>query len=258
MATQKDSGRYPYIITIILVLILGAVLLINTLQQKAGSPVQELGFVEVSAAGYAYGTPSQALVYITVNGSGNTSAGAVSNLASTLGQLNSTLLHYVNGNASQIKTQSLSVYQQCSSYVPPYTQYKQVLYPGCNQTNYEAQEGIVVTLPNVNNVSSLVGSVSQIPNVLVGSVSVQRSDSQASALRDTALQNALSNATSQAGVLAGGKNLTLINVSVDSYYAYPFAMTMGSSTQHASSAPVFYAGRYQVSETVSARFSYVR
>ncbi len=256
MVAQKDNSTYPYALAFILVFILGAELLVGNWQQ-GNKASQNLGFVDVSAIGYAYGIPSQAVVYITVNGSGDISAKAVSSLSSTLATLNSTLLRYVNNNMSQIQTDSLSVYQQpCAYYTTIYPQAQPpVAY--CNQTQYKAQEQIAVTLPNTSKVSAFVGNVSLIQNVLVSSVNAKLSNAQTTSLRDIALKNALSNATEQAGILANNANLTLVNVSVNSYYAYPLGFGTSGNAKYIN-GPEFYPGKYQLSETVSAQFSYVR
>ncbi len=260
MAGDNNASAFAYVAAVIAIFVFGMVVLISMVHQN-GAASGTLGHIEVAASGYAYGTADQAVVLIEANGTGNTSQQAVSNLAATLDQLNTTVLGYVNGNLSNVQTQSLSTYyQQC---YPPTT------YPAYNYTvpstttityscrsHYVAQESMQVTLQSTMNVGSLVANVSSIPNVLVSSVYPRISAQQATSLRDAALKNALANATQQAIVLAnGGTNLTVLNVSVSNYFVYP--MALGASVQSAS-GPAYYSGRYQVDESINAQFSYTR
>lgn len=262
MPAQNGASTFTYVAAIIAIFVFGIVILLSMVHQSSIRG-QDTGFIRVDAVGYAYGTSDQATVSLLVNGSGSTSKEAVSNLASTLSQLNATLLRYVDSNVSRIQTQSINVYyDQCTvpwsytagnSTVPSIT--TTTIFYNCT-TKYVAQETLLVTIAQ-DNTSQFVGNVSSYPNVLVNYVNSGVSAGQATALRNIALKNALSNATQQAFVLAnGGANITVLNISVSSYYAYP--LVFGARSASAAVAPAYYPGRYQVQETINAVFSYTR
>ncbi len=201
------------------------------------------GFVTVSATGGVYAVPSESAVSILANATGTTAHQAVENLSLELNSLNSTLYNYVGANMSRITTSSYSVFRTH------------------NATTYTAQEGITATLPNASRTGALLGSLSSIPNIYVSGVSAQLSNSQAAAMRGSALSAALTNATQQAEALAAPYNITLVNVSVSNYYVYPYSLAegVGSSGQLISGlnvSPTYYQGRSMVQERISAIFSY--
>lgn len=192
--------------------------------------------ITVTASGSAYAIPTQAQVYLYVNGSGSTTSTATSNLAATLNQLNATLFPYVDGNASYISTQSYSL---------------QKVY---NQSSYIAAESILVTLPNIKNVSSLLGAIAGIPNVYVNNVNAQLSISQITALRSRALTAALSNATSQAQTLAGSAQLIAQNITISSSYL-PGPFFSAAVAKLPNGGPTFFNGRSSVVETITVVFA---
>ncbi|MGI0134473.1 MAG: SIMPL domain-containing protein [Candidatus Micrarchaeaceae archaeon] len=204
--------------------------------QQSGSTIS------VYSTGASYGLPSQALVYLTVNGTGNTTQLATENLSATLLSLNSTLSKFINDNWTLVSTQSYSVYK---------------IY---NKSGYEATESVYVTLPNINNSSAFLGATSAIPNVYVTGIQSMLSEWQVSMLRTSALQYAMANATSIARTLAGsGMSVTPGNITVSGFNVYPYGTNNFNSAAAAStviSNPAFYTGRSKVVEAITVQFRY--
>ncbi|HIH50260.1 TPA: hypothetical protein HA291_02260, partial [Candidatus Micrarchaeota archaeon] len=84
-------------------------------------------------------------------------------------------------------------------------------------------------------------------------------------LRASALALAISNATSQADALLGPNEVIYSrNISVNSYYIYPYGVAESSGSgalasvagRNATISPQFYSGTSQVTETVSVVFHY--
>lgn len=198
------------------------------------------GYITVSASGTSYGLPSQALIDITVNGTGPTVHEAVANLSASVTVLNSTLYSFVSGNMSRITTTS---YYTVKTY---------------NRSSYTAVEAIEVTVPDIGAVSALLGNLSAMRNVYVSSVNAQLSSAQVSQLRSQALKQALLNATMQAQDIASPMQIRLTNVSISGYVVYPYSLAVGSRSlvEQGSTTPTFYPGRGQVRESVTAVFSY--
>jgi uncharacterized protein YggE len=171
---------------------------------------------------------------------------ATSNISSTLKVLNYSLAQFIGGNLSDIKTTAYSLRKSYNV--------------SRNEATYTATELLQVTIPEVGNVSTLLGTISAIQDVYVTSVSAQLTDAQISALRYEALSYALQNATAQAQTLAGGQ-VYVGNVTVNSFAYYPFAASGGfaaSQTLGTSAGqlpgPIFSAGRSSVTESISAVF----
>ncbi|MDE1857308.1 MAG: SIMPL domain-containing protein [Candidatus Micrarchaeota archaeon] len=192
-------------------------------------------FITVYASGLASAVPQQGVVYIVVNGTGPTSQSAVQNLTATMTSLNTTLVKYVNGNYSNIATQSYYVYKRY------------------NATGYEATESVTVQVPNVSTTSSLLGAVSLIPNAYVQGVNSKLSDWQENALRTMALQNAVENATTQAQAVAGpSATVTPANITVSNFQVYPYGLASASN----AAGPAYYQGTGKVVVQISAMFRY--
>ena len=233
MKTEKPFA----IVAIIALAITGVVLVTAVLYPQGVASANRVNYIMVSASGFASSRPSQAVVSLTINGSGATTAIATTNISVTLNALNSSLEKYVNGNTTLIKTLSYSLYK---------------VY---NESVYTAVESLQVKIPNIQNVSPLLGEISLVPNVYVSDVSATLSDLQVTLLRNLALQNALANATAQAQALAGNKILTMHNITVNSYYVYPYSMG-ASAALKSDVTPAFFGGENKVAESITTSFSY--
>lgn len=200
--------------------------------------------ISITASGTASNASTQASMYVDINGTGLTNQQAVQNITATLNTFNSTIYKYVNGNLSMITTQSFQVYK---------------LY---NKTGYQATENLVVTIPRIGNVSNVILALSAIPNVYVTYATPKLSDAQTTSLRLQALSAALSNATAQAYAVIG-KNNTIYstNITVNGYnfYPYPYGVSNvagAKSITPAQISPQFYGGTGQVTESITAVFTY--
>jgi len=225
------------IVAIVAIVVAGAVLITTTLPLQ-GASSNNPNYIWVSASGFASSRPTQAIVLLTVNGSGITTALATTNISVTLNTLNSSLEKYVNNNSTLIKTLSYSLDK---------------VY---NKSAYVAVESLRVIIPNIRNVSPLLGEISSVPNVYVSEVAAALSDSQATALRSQALKNALANATAQARALAGNRTLTLHNISINSYYIYPYSLGASAALLKSDVTPAFFGGENKVVESITTTFSY--
>ncbi|MDE1851705.1 MAG: SIMPL domain-containing protein [Candidatus Micrarchaeota archaeon] len=230
------------IIAILALLIMGTVLVVAVLYPE-GFGASGKNSIYVSAQGFAYAVPQQAVAYLTINGSGKTGEIATANMSLTLAQFNASVKKYVNGNMSMVKTVSYSLYKPA------------------NSTSYVAIEGVQVTIPNIQNASSFLGNMSTISNLYVSQVSAQLSNAQIKNLTGLAINDALQNATTQAGSVAkfaGNKGLSLTNVTVNSYRIYPYynSYISAATNKYGNISPEFYSGTMQVAESVSAIFTY--
>ncbi|MCL4403346.1 MAG: SIMPL domain-containing protein [Candidatus Marsarchaeota archaeon] len=244
----SNATRLPFTLLsvvlalVIVLLVMGAVYGAYIFAHKAASERGQ-GSIMVAATGIASAIPDESVVSIMVNATGTTAQQAVRNLSESLMQLNSTLYGYVGNNRSLISTTSYSV---SKTY---------------NAPTFTAAEGITATIPNASRTSMLLGNVSAIHGVFVLGVSAMLSDSQASSLRGEALMAAVQNATQQASAVAAPNNVTIKNITIESYYVYPYPFAEGAyggsaliSTQNVS--PEYYMGMSKVVEHISATFSY--
>ncbi|MEM3839052.1 MAG: SIMPL domain-containing protein [Candidatus Micrarchaeaceae archaeon] len=258
----KESTFWP-LVTLIAVLLLGAVgiaLGLHSNQYPASSAgtgnVKANYTITVTATGYAAGQPSQATMYITINGTGSTVQDAVSNVSSTANAFNKTIYKYVNGNLSNIQTSSYYVQKLCNS-----TYYISVPqeYQACSSNfQYQAEEQLIVLIPDQANLSAAIGSISAIPNVYINSIYLQLSNAQAAKLKKAALSAAMENATTQAEeALGAGYNISIANISIDNYYlrSTPFYY---SGAGPAVPSPIIYQGTSSVSATITVSFSYAK
>ncbi len=221
--------------------------------------------IAVSATGSASTLPSMAKLYLNVNGSGASTQGATANLSSAIDALNKTINPYINGNLSLIATTYYSVQKNTCPYgyypttVSTTTVYGQTpvpAYQACNTSRYTATESLTVTIPGINNASAALTALSGIPNVYVSNINTALSTPQITALRQEALQQALTNATMQAQAVAGNAALSVRNITVSSYNIYPGvyfnAATSGSSGKQAT----IFGGTSSVTESITVTFNY--
>ncbi len=260
----KEGNAWP-LVTLIAVLLLGAVAIVSiTHSNSYGSTAPPQGnttttnhAITVTATGYARGQPSQAQMYINVNGTGSTTQNAVANLSSTMGNLNNTIYAYVGDNLSNIETSSYNVEAICNG---TYYTISSTLYPRfkCSYpVTYEADERLIALLPNQTQAGAAVNALSAIPNVYVSSIYSKFSNAQIAALRPIALSDAMQNATEQASATLGsGYNISVLNVSVNSYYFRPFPLYVASTASSSPPPPIIYGGTSTISESVTAVFAY--
>lgn len=242
MDVRMKPETYMVLITLFSILVMGTIVVLAVARPSGifGAGVGQ-GTITVSAEGFAYGYPQQAYIYVSLNGSGQTASIAATNASLTLQRLNFSVERYLGGNLSRIKTTSYQLYRVH------------------NSSAYEVYENLQLLIPNVDNLSYALANVSGISNVYVSSVSPVLSDYQISNMRSQALAAALENATSQASILAHNASVTQHNITVDSYTIMPLAYTAyGSSSPLPSPEQglVYYTGRNEVSESITATFSY--
>ena len=79
------------------------------------APHSSSSFISLSATGTASATPNTVDVYISLNGTGNTTAYATANLSVTTTLFNKTIQPFVNGNSSLIQTTYYEVYKPYST-----------------------------------------------------------------------------------------------------------------------------------------------
>ena len=204
--------------------------------------------ITISASGSASAKPAQATVDLVMNGTGMSTAAALQNLSSTLNQFNTTIKNYVNGNFSLVTTTYFNIYPRINytynTTSRMYTSYK---------SGYVATEDISVVIPNINNVSNVVDSLSSISNIYVSSINQELSNVQTQSLRQEALSAALSNATAQAQALAGGANIAIRNITETSFYYAPLPIRFATQSSESSIAN-YYGGTSTVTETISVVF----
>lgn len=199
------------------------------------------GFITVSASGFAYALPSQAVISITANGTGQTAQEAVANMSEGIALLNSTLYSYLGANTSLVSTSSYYVYKTY------------------NRSTYTAVESVSATIPDVSNVNALLLKLSAISGVYVDGIDAQLSSGQITQLRGQALQSAMLNATEQAEALVSPMQVRLANVSISNYVIYPvYASASGGPAvmPDRNVTPTFYPGTSKVTESLNAVFSY--
>jgi uncharacterized protein YggE len=219
-----------------------------------GAP-QRLSLITVSASGSVSAVPSQAQMTLFLNATGATAAGAVSNLSAIAGSLNTTLLPFLNGNASAIQTQSYNVYP-ASNCTPAY-------YPAYPLTTticpspfrfYKASEYLLVTLPEASSTDSAVSALSAIGGISISGISAKLSAQQQSGMQQQALSLAIANATGQASALSGGRQVTVQNITVQGGYVfYPNYGTFSAAS--AASNQTFFVGRATVTKSIYVVFN---
>lgn len=252
MATNKglDNIRAIEIISLVLSVIaiisVAVVVCISCTNQGILNNGSTTHTISVYASGTVSGKPAQSTLYVMINGTGNTTEIAVSNLSNSLVAFNESVSKYINYNSSYITTQNYRVYQ-------PYVRN--------NTTNitYTAAEYLMVTIPNLENLSYVLGAFSMIPNVYVNSAQVEFSDSQKQALTAQAYAKAMSNATAQAQAIAGARDIYMINVTAQHGYLNPYPITTATITSYykeAPSNPLYYANTSNLTASVNVVFGY--
>lgn len=239
-----DGSARTFDISIAAVVILVVVIALALMNGKGGQTNENASRISVTATGTAYAYPSSAIMYILVNGSGSSTLEATSNISATLVELNRSISPFIDGNLSNVKTTSYNIGRSYNA--------------SRNKTLYAAVESIRISIPSVDNVSALIGTLSGIPNTYVTSVSAQLTGAQVNALRQQALSLALQNATQQASTLAGGP-VSPGNITVNSYAYYPLGasgsfQTFSQTVAGAVPEPFFSAGRGSVTESISVAF----
>lgn len=259
---NMGASRGPYMLAgfVCLIIFLAAISFVYL----ARSPSQSrplVNSVSVTATGSVSQVPTTAVIYLYANGTGNSTAQAAANLSGTIGKLNSTILPYLNGNGSLIKTTYYNV-QRAYSYVSyPMLPSPEPIVNKSNSTPvYVATEDISVTLPSLSSLNLALSSLASIPNVNIQDASAALSSSQISSLRQSALTLAVANATSQASGVIGNATVLWKNVTIQSSYFYPYAIgdlsSAASGSAQTTTAPKFFNGTDSVTETVYVTFYY--
>lgn len=245
-----DDDFILYIIVLVAVIIFSALIAFSfestgsntNTGTRSGNSTTSLNQLTITASGSVSNASTQALLYVSINGTGPTTQAATQNLSSTLNRFNSTIAPFINGNLSKITTSNYNTYKVF------------------NSTIFQAQESLMVSLPNIANTTAAIGAVASIPNVYVSEAAPELSNAQIKGMRIQALQLALSNATSQADALIGPNDtIYATNISVNNYVVYPFAYATAQASGPGTSpaiTPKFYGGTNQVTESVSVVFSW--
>jgi uncharacterized protein YggE len=247
------------VVSLIAIIVIGAVAFSAVFLRPVAYPgpnysavVQPTHTVVVSATGSATSLPTQAQIYLTATGNGTTAQAATASLATTITAVNKTLYRYVGGNLSMISTNYYSLQKNtCQNYYEVTT-----IYPPCNSTGYSATESLIVTIPSIDNISLALTALANIPNVSIDSIKTLLDLSQISALRQEALQAALTNATVQAQSLAGNAALVARNISVSSSNFYPGVYFNTASASPAAKQVHIYGGTSSVVENIRVVFTY--
>ena len=196
------------------------------------------GSVTITATGTIQQEPTQGVIYVYANGTGGTEKIANDNLSLTLEILNTSMLKYVGGNLSNINTQSYYV-----------NKIK-------NSSTYQAVEYLELTITNVNNMSSAINTLSKINNTYINGAYAQLSPEQIKQMRNQALSQALSNATSQAEVLENNASLTVENITVGQPRFPVFIASQTSSAYTITqNKQLFYYGEQGLTESITVTFS---
>ena len=231
---MRTDGIGMYVFAVLVVILFAGIITVMVLFPNGFQGSTQQKMIVVRATGTASGYPSEGIVYLTLNGTGQTASIATSNLSLSASKLNYTLLKYTN--SSDIST----IYYSLSRIT--------------NSSTYSATEEFMVTTSE-SNVSAILGSVASINGISINGASAKLSDSQTSALISKALSAAMANATSQAELLAANSSVTPVNISSSSSYIYPIYYGAAFSTASVSShAPSFFAGTQSVTEQVTVVF----
>ncbi len=221
-----------------------------------GAP-QHLSLISVSASGSVSAVPSEAQIYVVLNATGANAASAVSNLSAIAAALNTTLLPFLNGNASAIQTQSYNVYpaSNCTPIYYPIYPSTTTICPS-QRRFYSAIESLLITLPQASSASAAISGISRIGGVSISDASAKLSAQQQTSLSQQALTLAIQNATSQATALSSGAILHVQNITVQNgYIYYPYGVF---SAANAASNQTFFAGTATVTKNIYVVFSMQR
>jgi uncharacterized protein YggE len=215
---------------------LGLALWISILYPSAGLQKTQKSTVVVTATGSVSQYPAEGVVYVTINGTGKTTAIANDNLSLIYANLNSSIFQYIGKNSSNIQTQYY---------------YTSKVY---NQSEYQAIEGIDLIITSSKNISNVLNVLSSINNVYVTQASVKLSDVQLQSMRSAALNLALENATQQAESLTNNATLSIQNITVGQAIM-PIFPTVSLNTEK-SYPVVFSYGNQGLTETVTVIFTH--
>ncbi len=209
---------------------------ISILYPSAGLQKTQKSTVVVTATGSVSQYPAEGVVYVTINGTGKTTAIANDNLSLIYANLNSSIFQYIGKNSSNIQTQYY---------------YTSKVY---NQSEYQAIEGIDLIITSSKNISNVLNVLSSINNVYVTQASVKLSDVQLQSMRSAALNLALENATQQAESLTNNATLSIQNITVGQAIM-PIFPTVSLNTEK-SYPVVFSYGNQGLTETVTVIFTH--
>ncbi len=208
-------------------------------------------FIFITASGSASALPAFATVFVNVQAFGSNPAAATNNISFALHDLNASVLRYINGNLSNIRTTSFNIYNRSNFY----TRNISIKKP------YVAQESLSIKVPNIDNISNIIGAISGVNGTSITNVVENLSSAQISSLRANALSIALQNATSQADILSQNKTLIIKNITVDYYHFYPFSLSSQAfmtSSATAQQIPSFFIGNDTVTQSITVTFSFVK
>ncbi len=195
------------------------------------------GSITVTATGTVQQYPAQGLIYLYVNGTGNTEQIANDNLSLTLEILNSSILKYIGGNLSNIVTQNYYMNKVK------------------NSSEYQVVEYLQITVTNVKNMSTALSTISKINNTYVTGAYAQLSAQQITNMRTNALSQALSNATNQAETLENNASVKVENITIGQpHFPVFIAAETSSASSRAQSGQIFYSGEQSLTETITATF----
>ncbi len=248
---MENEKNLAYMIVLLLgiVIIMQVFLIVGLKMQNIQTAVtsavnqKNTGSIEITATGSASGIPTEGLLTVGVSGRGSTAYAATYNLSKDVSELNATVIKYLNGNLSNIATTSYNLYNQSGNY---YTSYN----------GYVAEEYMSITIPSINNASSVLGSLASVNGISISGLSQKFSSNQLSSLRSVALQRALSNATDQAEGLLPGKTLVARNISVSYYNPIVIPYAFATSAALPSPNPGYFTGSESVTGSVNVVFSY--
>jgi uncharacterized protein YggE len=156
-----------------------------------------------------------------------------------------------------IQTVSYNVYQTSScanfTYYPPIYPTTTIYCPSPRRF-FIASEYLLLTIPNVTDTNAALVGLSGISGVSIGNVAARLSQQQQANMSEEALSLALSNATGQAQALAGGRQLQVRNITVQSNYLF-YAGASVAAAPAPSYNQTFYPGRATVTKSIYVVFS---
>ncbi len=217
---------------------------------------QHLRTITVSASGSVSAEPAMAQVQVSINGTGATAALANANLSSSVAAMNSTILPFLNGNASEIQTTSYQIYQATNCTYPSNLTFSYCITQ--KLPYYVAYESFTVSVPNLKNASQVITGLSGIPGLQLQGVQAALSDGQQAMMGQEALSAALANATAQADILAGNGIVQVENITVQYsqiYYPRVYNLAGASASVANKSSAVFFGGTATVQRSINVVFS---
>lgn len=230
---MNNTGFGTYVFAILVVILLAGIIATMVLFPNGFQGSSSQKTIVVRASGSASGYPESGTIYVTLNGTGQTPSIATSNLSLNVAKLNYTLQKYANSSSIRTIYYSLSKIR--------------------NSSMYSATEGVEVDT-SASNISSILGSVASISGLSITGATAKLSGSQTDKLIGQALSAAMSNATSQAALLANS-SVTPVNISSYSSYIYPmYAGGAVSSVAFSTQPPTFFIGTQTVTEQITVVF----